>query len=54
MLSMFNEQLHKAPEFETEKNWGDFIAFPFNVIVNWPMGAPAGVALFTHYKVNVS
>jgi hypothetical protein len=28
------------------------IAFPFNAVINWPMATPAGVALFTHHKVN--
>ena len=52
MLKLFNKQLHHAPDYETEKHWGGLIAFPFNVIVNYPMGTPAGIALFTHPKVN--
>jgi phosphatidylserine decarboxylase len=52
MLTLFNEFLYQAPDYATEKDWGGLIAFPFNVVINWPMATPAGVALFTHHKVN--
>ena len=52
MLNIFNELLHQAPDYATEKDWGGLIAFPFNVILNYPMATPAGIALFTHHKVN--
>jgi phosphatidylserine decarboxylase len=53
MLTLFNEFLYSAPDYATEKDWGGLIAFPFNVVINWPMATPAGVALFTSHKVNV-
>src|ERR1700733_8751195 len=52
MLKLFNEFLYKAPDYATQKDWGGLIAFPFNAVINWPMATPAGVALFTHHKVN--
>jgi phosphatidylserine decarboxylase len=53
MLKLFNEFLYQAPGYATEKDWGGLIAFPFNVVINWPMTTTAGVALFTSHKVNV-
>jgi len=52
MLTLFNEFLYQAPDYATEKDWGGLIAFPFNVVINWPMATTAGVALFTSDKVN--
>ena len=52
MLNLFNDFLHQAPDYANEKDWGGLIAFPFNAVINWPMGTPAGAALFTHPKVN--
>ena len=52
MLTLFNEFLYQAPDYATEKDWGGLIAFPFNVVINWPMATPAGVALFTSHKLN--
>jgi len=52
MLKLFNEFLYQAPDYATEKDWGGLIAFPFNVVINWPMATSAGVALFTSHKVN--
>ncbi|KAK7460958.1 hypothetical protein VKT23_008886 [Stygiomarasmius scandens] len=48
MLSLFNCVLHEAPEFETH----EFVAFPINAVLNWPMGTSAGQAVFTNSKVN--
>jgi phosphatidylserine decarboxylase len=52
MLTLFNEFLYQAPDYANEKAWGGLIGFPFNAVINWPMGTPAGAALFTHPKVN--
>jgi len=48
MLTLFSELLCKAPHY---KDHG-FIGFPFNAAIDVPMVTPAGLALFTHHKVN--
>ena len=52
MLTIFNEFLYQAPDYANEKDWGGLIGFPFNAVIVWPMGTPAGAALFTHPKLN--
>jgi phosphatidylserine decarboxylase len=52
MLTLFNELLHQAPDYANEKDWGGLVDFPFRAVINGPMVTPAGLALFTHHKVN--
>ncbi|KAH9477944.1 L-tryptophan decarboxylase [Psilocybe cubensis] len=48
MLRLFNEIIRKAPVFESN----DFVGFPINTILDWPMATPAGYRAFTNTKVN--
>lgn len=50
MLSLFNDILLEAPQYRAED--GGLIGFPINAILDWPMGTPAGYAMFTNEKVN--
>ncbi|KAG5726662.1 C2 domain-containing protein C31G5.15, partial [Termitomyces sp. T112] len=49
MLRLFNSLLTEAPIF-TSKHAS--LAFPINAILQWPMGTPAGKALFQIPSVN--
>ncbi|KAG6913345.1 hypothetical protein DXG01_007551, partial [Tephrocybe rancida] len=49
MLRLFNSILTEAPEF-TSKHAS--LAFPINAILSWPMGTPAGKAVFFLPSVN--
>ena len=48
MLSLFNELLTRAPEYDGS----EFVGFPYNAILNWPMGTKAGYTVFLNDKVN--
>ncbi|RPD60582.1 hypothetical protein L226DRAFT_461608 [Lentinus tigrinus ALCF2SS1-7] len=48
MLELFNDIIKSAPAWEDN----DLVGFPINAILDWPMGTPAGYAMFTTDKVN--
>ncbi len=48
MLRLINRVLTTAPEF----NKTGLVGFPINAILDWPMGTPAGSAVFINEKVN--
>ncbi|KAG6840071.1 hypothetical protein C0991_009183 [Blastosporella zonata] len=48
MLGLLNVILTEAPEFEQH----EFVGFPINAILCWPMGTPAGSAAFYLDSVN--
>lgn len=48
MLHVMNDILTQAPEF----NQTGLVGFPFNAILDWPMGTPAGTTVFLNEKVN--
>ena len=48
MLRLFNRIITTAPKYE--KN--DLVGFPINAILDWPMGTPAGLAMFCDPRVN--
>ncbi|KAJ3519114.1 hypothetical protein NM688_g9350 [Phlebia brevispora] len=48
MLALFNDIITTAPAFEED----DLVGFPINAILDWPMGTPAGLAMFTDKRVN--
>ncbi|MCF8350498.1 MAG: phosphatidylserine decarboxylase family protein [Bacteroidales bacterium] len=48
MLKLINEVMTTAPEF----NKTGLVGFPINAILDWPMGTPAGSAVFLNDKVN--
>ncbi|KAH7919288.1 phosphatidylserine decarboxylase-like protein [Leucogyrophana mollusca] len=48
MLALFNQIITESIEYER----GGYIASPISIILNWPMGTPAGFAAFTNPKVN--
>ena len=48
MLKLINEVMTTAPEF----NKSGLVGFPINAILDWPMGTPAGSAVFLNDKVN--
>ncbi|KAJ2972414.1 hypothetical protein NUW54_g12272 [Trametes sanguinea] len=49
MLKLFNHIISTAPAFEDH----EFVGFPINAILDWPMGTPAGMAMFSRPDVNV-
>ncbi|KAI0831360.1 Phophatidylserine decarboxylase-domain-containing protein [Trametes gibbosa] len=49
MLKLFNHIIETAPSYEG----GDLVGFPINAILDWPMGTPAGMAMFSSDAVNV-
>ncbi|KAE9402966.1 hypothetical protein BT96DRAFT_917897, partial [Gymnopus androsaceus JB14] len=49
MLNLFDHIITTAPEFVNN----DFVGFPINAILNWPMGTPAGQAAFANPSVNI-
>ncbi|GJE85181.1 phosphatidylserine decarboxylase family protein [Phanerochaete sordida] len=48
MLRLFNHIISTAPSYEDN----DLVGFPINAILDWPMGTPAGLAMFTDVRVN--
>lgn len=48
MLNLFNNIITQAPDFEQN----EFVGVPINAILEWPMGTPAGFAMFINPKVN--
>ncbi|KAK2737725.1 hypothetical protein FQN55_000940 [Onygenales sp. PD_40] len=53
MLYLFNHLLSKVPEWFVEDGTPkDFIGFPFNAILNWPMGTVSGRQFFLDPRVN--
>ncbi|KIP05855.1 hypothetical protein PHLGIDRAFT_73618 [Phlebiopsis gigantea 11061_1 CR5-6] len=48
MLRLFNHIITTAPEYEEN----DLVGFPINAILDWPMGTPAGLAMFCDPRVN--
>ncbi|CDO69532.1 hypothetical protein BN946_scf184785.g37 [Trametes cinnabarina] len=48
MLRLFNHVISTAPAYEDD----DLVGFPINAILDWPMGTPAGLAMFTRPDVN--
>lgn len=48
MLTRINRIIKQAPAWED----GDFVALPINVMLEWPMGTPAGFQTLTNPKVN--
>ncbi|KAJ8073713.1 hypothetical protein PM082_011991 [Marasmius tenuissimus] len=48
MLRLFNQIITTAPKYE-ENN---LVGFPINAILDWPMGTPAGLAMFCDPRVN--
>lgn len=48
MLQLINHVMTHAPEF----NKTGLVGFPINAILDWPMGTPAGTAVFLNDKVN--
>ncbi|EKM57609.1 uncharacterized protein PHACADRAFT_206501 [Phanerochaete carnosa HHB-10118-sp] len=48
MLKLFNRIVVTAPPYEDHL----YVGFPINAIFNWPMGTPAGLAMFTNPRVN--
>lgn len=49
MLRCFNYIIQTAPHFEPDTG---LVGFPINAIIDWPMGTPAGNAVFLNEKVN--
>lgn len=49
LLSIMNNVLDKAPEFDTTP----FVGFPIAPHVNWAMATPAGISAFLDEKVNM-
>ncbi|MCJ1483060.1 hypothetical protein MMC06_003226 [Schaereria dolodes] len=49
MLKLFNEIMTRAPEY----NGSELVGFPFNAILDWPMGTKAGYAAFLNDKLNI-
>ncbi|OSD05166.1 phosphatidylserine decarboxylase-like protein [Trametes coccinea BRFM310] len=48
MLRLFNHIIRTAPAYEDD----DLVGFPINAILDWPMGTPAGMAMFSRPDVN--
>lgn len=48
MLQLINHVMTRAPEF----NQSGLVGFPINAILDWPMGTPAGTAVFLNDKMN--
>ncbi|KAI0362174.1 hypothetical protein OH77DRAFT_1432835 [Trametes cingulata] len=48
MLKLFNHIIQTAPAYEG----GDLVGFPINAVLDWPMGTPAGMAMFSRPDVN--
>ncbi|KAK0472996.1 phosphatidylserine decarboxylase-like protein [Armillaria novae-zelandiae] len=52
MLALFNKILTEAPAFEESEYDVGLVSFPINAILDWPMGTPAGFAMFMDPRVN--
>ncbi|KAE8313637.1 Phophatidylserine decarboxylase-domain-containing protein [Aspergillus transmontanensis] len=55
MLYLFNTLLTEVPEYFLRDNPNvpsGLIGFPFNIIVDWPMGTPSGRQFFLDTRVN--
>ncbi|KAE8375423.1 Phophatidylserine decarboxylase-domain-containing protein [Aspergillus bertholletiae] len=55
MLYLFNTLLTEVPEYFLNENPtvpSGLIGFPFNIIVDWPMGTPSGRQFFLDQRVN--
>ncbi|KAE8361519.1 Phophatidylserine decarboxylase-domain-containing protein [Aspergillus caelatus] len=55
MLYLFNTLLTEVPEYFLRKDPNvpsGLIGFPFNIIVDWPMGTPSGRQFFLDTRVN--
>ena len=55
MLYLFNNLLTQVPEYFLAENPevpSGLIGFPFNIIVDWPMGTPSGRQFFLDHRVN--
>ncbi|GAB1192897.1 hypothetical protein APSETT444_002096 [Aspergillus pseudonomiae] len=55
MLYLFNTLLTEVPEYFLRDNPtvpSGLIGFPFNIIVDWPMGTPSGRQFFLDERVN--
>ncbi|KAE8348151.1 Phophatidylserine decarboxylase-domain-containing protein [Aspergillus coremiiformis] len=55
MLYLFNTLLTEVPEYflnDSPDVPSGLIGFPFNVVVDWPMGTPSGRQFFLDYRVN--
>jgi phosphatidylserine decarboxylase len=48
MIKCFDHIIRRAPPYEQN----DFVAFPINSILNWPMATPAGLRTFLNPKLN--
>ncbi|KAI0331119.1 phosphatidylserine decarboxylase-like protein [Cubamyces sp. BRFM 1775] len=48
MLRLFDHVIRTAPGYEL----GDYVGFPINAILLWPMATPAGMAMFMRQDVN--
>lgn len=48
MLKLFDHLIETAPSYENHEHVG----LPINAILDWPMGTPAGRAMFSHPIVN--
>lgn len=48
MLARLNRIIKEAPVWQD----GDFVGFPINAMLEWPMGTPAGFQTLTQAKVN--
>ncbi|KAG9114903.1 hypothetical protein FRC07_007600, partial [Ceratobasidium sp. 392] len=48
MLRCLDHIIRHAPPYDRT----DFVAFPINAILNWPMATPAGLAVFLDPRVN--
>ncbi|KAI0780874.1 Phophatidylserine decarboxylase-domain-containing protein [Trametes elegans] len=48
MLRLFNHIICTAPDYEDN----DLVGFPINAILDWPMGTPAGLSMFSRPDVN--
>lgn len=48
MLRLFDFFITTAPDYEAN----EFVAFPFDAVLHWPMGTPAGFTTFINAKVN--
>jgi phosphatidylserine decarboxylase len=48
MLCLINRAMDKAPVYDET----DMVGFPINVLLNWTMGVPGGLAAYRNDKVN--
>ncbi|KAI8998588.1 Phophatidylserine decarboxylase-domain-containing protein [Trametes punicea] len=48
MLKLFNHAIGTAPAYEDD----GLVGFPISAVLDWPMGTPAGIAMFCRPDVN--